>query len=382
MIFFISDNYGNGGVTKFMDTWCDEFTKLGINSRIIIAQRTTPSGNCQKKNNVVFWGRLYERLCLLNTVFRMLVLFRENKSATIILNKSWLLFPCFIAKSLSPFCRIRCVYFIHGGASELLFRYSNLKKILMWLVCDFVGCVVNDLQNQNVIALRPVHTNLYHEICRKVLNSFLPDVISLLKNKILVVPNGVDVRIRKRNTKRNSNSVICVGRFDFIKGQDLLLRSWQIIEARHPKWNLLFLGDGPLLNEAIFFAHSNHIPRVQFLGFQHNVNTFLADCKIFACPSREEGMSIAVLEAMAASLPIVCFETVSAGALIKHDVNGLVVSPGSVEEFAEALHTLMSDDVMRCDFGLSSYNISKNFLPSKLVQSWAPVLSRYKNSYE
>ena len=128
-----------------------------------------------------------------------------------------------------------------------------------------------------------------------------------------VIPNGVDLdawseasteerdAARARLGLQDRPTVLCVGRLCRQKGQDLLLDAWPDIREDVPEAQLVFVGDGPDLEKLQSGANG----AVVFAGHRDDVGDWLAAADVVAFPSRWEGMSIGMLEAMARGRSVV-----------------------------------------------------------------------------
>ena len=101
---------------------------------------------------------------------------------------------------------------------------------------------------------------------------------------------------------------------------------------------LLLAGDGPDQQILEDMVHSLGISdHVRLLGFRSDIPAFLAGLDIFVSPSLWEGLSISLLEAMAAAKPIVTTSIPPNAELIEHELTGLLVPPNSPKQVAEAI---------------------------------------------
>jgi glycosyltransferase involved in cell wall biosynthesis len=128
-----------------------------------------------------------------------------------------------------------------------------------------------------------------------------------------VVPNGVNlehfhpVGDAERASDRaglgltGEPVVVCVGRLAAQKGQDVLLRAWEIVEREINDARLVFGGDGPRRDD----LRDRSGPHVMFAGRVNDVRPFYAIADVVALPSRWEGLSFVVLEALASGCSVV-----------------------------------------------------------------------------
>jgi glycosyltransferase involved in cell wall biosynthesis len=107
-------------------------------------------------------------------------------------------------------------------------------------------------------------------------------------------------------------------------------------------FTLLFAGDGVERMMMEDLVHSLGLDKqVRFLGFQRDIPAFLAGIDIFVAPTLSEGLSMSLMEAMAAARPIVTTSILANAELIENKVTGLLVHTQSPEEIAHAVATFV-----------------------------------------
>jgi glycosyltransferase involved in cell wall biosynthesis len=134
--------------------------------------------------------------------------------------------------------------------------------------------------------------------------------------------------------------VLTPARLDAQKGHATLFEAI----AEVPDALFLLAGEGPERESLEALARRLGIDdRVRFLGRREDVPQLLAACDVFALPSLYEGSSLAVLEAMAAGIPIVSSAIAGTDELIEDGRSGLLVAPGDAEALAAALRRLLAE---------------------------------------
>jgi glycosyltransferase involved in cell wall biosynthesis len=131
---------------------------------------------------------------------------------------------------------------------------------------------------------------------------------------------------------------VYTGRLDQAKGLDTLLAAWQRLVPHLPKARLWLAGEGPYhktLEEQIEARGLRG--RVVLAGVFDTVDELLAAADLFVLPSREEGMSLALLEALAAGVPVVASDIPGNRQLITHGQQGLLVPLDDVTALASRL---------------------------------------------
>ena len=137
------------------------------------------------------------------------------------------------------------------------------------------------------------------------------------------------------------------------KGHGILLTAFKEIFLSHPSIRLLIVGDGPMREQIETSARQLMIDQaVVFTGLRQDVFSLLQTSDIFVLPSQyREGLGVALIEAMAVSLPVIGTDLGGIPEVIVDGENGFLVSPGSSEQLAEALKKLVNDQVLRTGMG-------------------------------
>ena len=170
--------------------------------------------------------------------------------------------------------------------------------------------------------------------------------------------------------------VLHVGRFHRQKGQDVLLRAFQEAHREEPSLLLMLVGDGGELPRARVLAGELELEdRVLFPGDVADPVRLYAAADIFAFPSRWEAFGIALLEAMAAGLPVVATRTGGIPEVVGVD-GGQLVEPEQVTSLALALIGLARDQDLRRDRGAAARTRAREFDARSGVQRLAAVYDR------
>ncbi|MEO8582510.1 MAG: glycosyltransferase family 4 protein, partial [Flavitalea sp.] len=127
------------------------------------------------------------------------------------------------------------------------------------------------------------------------------------ENKIVSIPNGIEVLPMPAKKATWQNKVVFVGNLTQqpAKGIDILLFAWKKVIEKIPSATLEIIGHGDLYAYKKFTDSENLNQSVRFVGRQANVKERLLNADVFVLPSRREGMSNALMEAMMCGLPVV-----------------------------------------------------------------------------
>ncbi|MDX1522491.1 MAG: glycosyltransferase family 4 protein, partial [Anaerolineae bacterium] len=174
-------------------------------------------------------------------------------------------------------------------------------------------------------------------------------------DKIVTILNGIDVSKYENATPSEAlrheldpsgNAILIgtTGRLMPQKGLAYFLQAMPIILEACPSACFVSAGDGPLEAELKRLADKLGIAdRCRFLGFRKDIPELLACFDIFVLPSLWEGLSISLLEAMAASNPVVTTNIKGTREVITDGVDGLLVEPASPAALAKAVISLIHD---------------------------------------
>jgi glycosyltransferase involved in cell wall biosynthesis len=174
-------------------------------------------------------------------------------------------------------------------------------------------------------------------------------------DKIITIHNGIDLgqfeglpdaaSIRRElGLERDATLIGTVGRLSSQKGQMYLLEAMPHVVREYPQARLVLVGDGPEEAEfkdlAVTLGVADHC---RFMGFRRDVPKFLACLDIFVQPSPREGLSITLLEAMAAGRPVIATNITGNREVVEDGVNGVLCQPMDSMALANALIDLLEN---------------------------------------
>ncbi len=190
------------------------------------------------------------------------------------------------------------------------------------------------------------------------------------KCPIVVIPNFL--REIKEFKQERKNQIITLGRCSYEKAQHFLIEAFAKIKT--PNWTLAIIGDGPLLEDLKIQANDLNIAeKVEFCGFQKEVDFYLSQAKIFGFTSIIEGYPNALIEGMANGLAPVSFNCVAGPSdIINEEENGFLVPVGDVNQFAEKLQLLIENQDLLD-------KISSNASKIKQTNDLKIIAQRYKD---
>lgn len=183
-------------------------------------------------------------------------------------------------------------------------------------------------------------------------------------DRFAVVPSGIDIdRFKQARTAgkvmpewfdcpADATVVGSVGWLTDIKGHRFLVEAVAQLKQEHPHLHLVIIGSGDRREELLRQARKAGISQaVHLVGRREEVELGLAGMDCFVLPSLNEGMGRALVEAMAAGLPVVASRVGGIPALIEHEKNGLLVPAGDSLALAAALRRILSDPLLARTLG-------------------------------
>lgn len=170
-------------------------------------------------------------------------------------------------------------------------------------------------------------------------------------DRIVRIPNGVELDHRPRGHRPGiATKILYVGRLHRQKAIEDLLRAvgGLLQKPIGRELELTLVGDGP--ERETLEALSDELglgPRAHFEGQVEDVGPYLRDADLLVLPSRAEGLSNTLLEAMSTGLPVVASDITANRTLIEHEVNGMLYAAGDHENLQEVLEVTLEHAELR-----------------------------------
>lgn len=213
--------------------------------------------------------------------------------------------------------------------------------------------------------------------------------------KVVVIYNSIDWRkfadtnplarnsIRQAlNISPNAPLIGAVGRLTPAKGFDILLQSFVKIHHQIPDARLLLVGDGALrqLLETLT-RQVNLTDSVIFTGTRNDIPHILKALDIFILSSLWEGLPNTILEAMAASVPVIATTVGGVPEVITHQENGWLIPPNNVTALTDAVIYLLQNPSERHRLGANGQKRVKNsfdaeFTAQKTINLYQALLDQ------
>lgn len=190
---------------------------------------------------------------------------------------------------------------------------------------------------------------------------------------ISVIPNAA-IESEARRSNCMAHRVIAVGRLDYQKGFDRLIKAWGIVkkDQDYSDWRLDIFGQGEW--KEMLEGMIQNLGLGDSASINHPTNEIwneYAASSMLVMSSHFEGLPMVMIEAMSCGLPVVTFDCKCGPKdIIENGRNGLLVPEGDVPALADAMKTLMRDEVLRQRMGAEALKIKSKYSEEKVMDSW------------
>ena len=188
------------------------------------------------------------------------------------------------------------------------------------------------------------------------------------EEKIQVIHNGVDFEpfnditpetregYRKLLNIQDSSPVIgVIANLRPVKGLDVFLKTAKVVKKRIPDARFIVVGDGNEKDDLMTMTNKFGLGDcVNFLGGRDDVVRLLSAFDIGVLSSNSESLSNAIIEYIAAGLPVVCTDVGGNSELVQDGLNGFLVPPGDPGRLADAIVKLVNYPDLRLKMGRES----------------------------
>ncbi|MDG2617272.1 glycosyltransferase family 4 protein [Thermoleptolyngbya sichuanensis XZ-Cy5] len=212
---------------------------------------------------------------------------------------------------------------------------------------------------------------------------FYVEALNLKEQNVSVLPNAVRIPNQvPRRTDGQEGEVLFVffGRIGQRKGAFDLVRSLLHLSERDcTRLRLVMAGDGETekLRELVSELGLDHIVTVRDWVSPQEREALSREASVFILPSYNEGLPMALLEAMSWGLAIITTPVGGIPGLIKHKENGILVEPGDIYQIADAIRLLIENNALRTSLGHAA---RESVLPFGADSYWKALTDIYSST--
>jgi len=209
---------------------------------------------------------------------------------------------------------------------------------------------------------------------KKLVETIIPKCcVKVIQNGIAIGNwNTHNIKRDTLNLKGSQIILVTLGRLDYQKGYDILLKAFAKVTAQISNTRLIIIGDGNERKKLEKMAIKLGIAEeVTFTGYQSNPFPYLVVSDIYVCSSRYEGFGLSIAEGMLFGLPVIATRIGGIPSLIQNGETGLLVAPENTEKLADSILRLIKDENLRHKIGQKGkLFIQKHFDIKKTVKKY------------
>jgi len=274
-------------------------------------------------------------------------------------------FQALVSALISKFNNIPLIISDQGGLfTHPDYGKAGLKSILYRLQEPMIKFIIK--QAKKIIVANEYEHTIFSRYCKN--------------SKLVLVRNGVDFKYLqttsfdfKSKHKINGKMLLFLGRFNKVKGIDLLLQSFSEI-CKRPKYDdvtLVIMGADFGYQEQMFreikrLKLGNRIKVVQNPSREEVIAAYHS-CEFAVLPSRWEMSPLTPLEVFSCKKPVISTNVHGIPYVVKDGKNGILVQPENSKALTNAITTLLDDNGMRVKFGNNAFSLVKDECNSKIM---------------
>lgn len=350
LLFLVNNVNGKGGVEKVLNTLINSLELNFSNFKIEIVSVLS---NINDQSLYEYNKNITIHHLEMNNVFNyhfFLKLYKTLKKSdfnyVICLSSTLVLATFIIQFLLKTNSRFKIIAWEHSQYSNI----SYLKRQIRKIIYPRLSNVISQTKSDSLL--------FKHEGCNA-----------------LAIPNPIDLN-QTEPQKNRRNHIIAIGRLEYEKGFDLLVKMIGENKFDFEGWKVDIYGEGSQTELLISLINQYKIKHiVELKKFEKNLQEKISGYEMLLSSSRSESFSMVILEALSCSLPVVAFDCPSGPReIIDHDVNGYLVPCFDEIEFMNKTRNLMNNPELRIKMGISGLKKSGDYSMDKIIKQWERVL--------
>ncbi len=194
---------------------------------------------------------------------------------------------------------------------------------------------------------------------------------------VRIIPTPVEEVFFDIEADPGAGRILYIGRLEPIKGIDVLIRAFYDLVKERGDVELVLVGNGSMERRIREIARSGRLRgKIRLVGVvpYGSVGRILAGGGILTLPSRMEGLPMAMLQGMAAGLPIVATAVGGIPDVLRDGRNGLVVRPNSPDSLKKALEVLLEDEELARRLGEAAREDARPFSLDRVARMYANLV--------
>lgn len=199
-----------------------------------------------------------------------------------------------------------------------------------------------------------------------------------IQKKCVVIPNPISPNLPTVWDKERKKEIVAAGRFTPQKNFPMLIRAFAAFRNEHPDYELVIYGEGSLRSEYIKLINKLNVSNcVRLPGYVSDVNEKMRTAAMYVSSSDFEGISNAMLEALAMGVPSICTDCPVGGAAmaIQNEKNGILIPVGDEQALYQQMCHLTENEKYAEALSKNALNIKEEYSIEKIANRWIDVLN-------
>lgn len=194
--------------------------------------------------------------------------------------------------------------------------------------------------------------------------------LKIIPNFIVIDPEAAKVDFRQRE-----KLIVAAGRISEQKRFIHAVKVWEHIFKKFPDWRFEIYGTGDkkLLNECLEYISSHHLERIQFFPPTPHLQDIFKKASVFCLTSVHESFGMVIAEAKNNGLPVIAYDVPTGPKHLITD-DGILISPGDIDSFAEELSRLIQEDSRRRRLSENALKNRHAFSAEHIMEIWRELL--------
>lgn len=352
-ILFLNSSLTSGGAERVMTILANKFSDIGIDTTMSLVRELGP--DTYKVNDKVKLVR-YK--------------YRTHNKAVI---------------ALKRFIKIRNQ--IKYGNFDAVIVFMNDLSLITLMAAWNLGTPIYiseraDPSKRNDSILYKLLERIYYPKCTGMVfqtNDVMEQFSEEIKKKGCVIPNPVAENLPEPYMGLRQKKIVAVGRLDDQKNFSMLINAFSLLHKNYSDYCLYIYGIGPKEIELKELVSTLGIRDfVFFPGFVFNLMDEIKDAAMYVSSSNYEGISNAMIEAMAMGVPVICTDCPVGGArmMIKSGINGLLIPVGDEKALYENMECLLNKTELVKKISCESLKVRNEYSSGKIAAMWLDLIAK------
>lgn len=192
------------------------------------------------------------------------------------------------------------------------------------------------------------------------------------------IPNPLSFSVEEK-ANIDTDVILNIGRLDYVKGHDILIEAFKIVIEKYPKKILKIVGKdwGEKMKLMELLKKLDINKNVFLIEGSNKVSKYYQEASMFILPSREEGFSMVMLEAMEYGIPLIASNTIGPLYLTKNKENGLLFEKGNITALAEKIILLIEDKNLKRKIVQNGLLTAEKYSLENITKIWNERISRF-----